>query len=66
MKIEADFTITIKLFDVFMSNDSSDEEIKEMVTQEGEKRLRYYLSGYLLDPEKKIINKEVSIKMKNN
>lgn len=66
MKIEADFTITIKLSDVFMSNDSSDEEIKERVTLEGEKRLRYYLSGYLLDPEQKIINKEVSIKIKNN
>jgi len=66
MKIDADFTITIKLSDVFMSNDSSDEEIKGRVTQEGEKRLRYYLSGYILDPEQKIINKEVSIKIKNN
>ena len=66
MKIEADFSITVKLSDIFMSGSVTDDEIKKRVIEEGEKRLRYYLSGYLLDPDNKIINKEISIKIKNN
>jgi hypothetical protein len=66
MKLEAEYTITIKLTDIFMSGSVTDDEIKTKVIEEGDKKLRYYLSGYLLDPDKKIINKDVTIKIKNN
>jgi len=66
MNIEADYTITIKLKDIIMSGPLTDQEINEKVIEEGDKKLRYYLSGFLSDPNKKIIDKQVSIKIKNS
>lgn len=59
--VEADFTITVKLGELFIMPNSTDDEIKEKLIEEGERRLRYYLSGYLFDPDRKFINKNVTI-----
>ena len=59
--VNADFTLTIKLGELFINPNSSDDEIELKLIQEGEKRLRHYLSGYLLDPDKKIILKNLEI-----
>ena len=59
--VNADFTLTIKLGELFINPNSSDDEIELKLIQEGEKRLRHYLSGYLLDPDKKVIDKKVTI-----
>ena len=61
MIIDTEFTITIKMSDMYLNDNLSEEERIESITKEGEKRLRYYLSGYLLDPDKKIIHKNVII-----
>ena len=60
MKIEATYTISIKLSEIFMSGNVTDVEIKKRVIEEGDKRLRHYLSGYLFDPDGKIIHKDVT------
>lgn len=62
MTIDAEFTIKIKMSGMFVTDKITGPEIKKMIQQEGEKRLRYYLSGYLLDPENKIIEKEINFK----
>lgn len=66
MTIDAEFTLKIKMPDMFVSPNITGPELKKMVQEEGEKRLRYYLSGYLLDPENKIIQKEINFKPKED
>ena len=64
MTIDAEFTVKIKMSDMFVNNNMSGQELRKFITEEGEKRLRYYFSGYLLDPENKIIDKDVKLKPK--
>lgn len=64
MIIDAEFTVKIKLPNMPLSNNVSGLELRQRIMEEGEKRLRYYTSGYLLDPDAKIIKKEVSYEIK--
>lgn len=61
MLVDADFTLTLKLKDFFINPTSTEMEIEEIVTKEGQKRISYYLSGYLSDPDNKIISKSITI-----
>ena len=51
---------------LIFSNNISGVEMKERLLQEGDKRLRYLTSGFLQDPEGKIISKEVTYKIKED
>lgn len=66
MVIDAEFTLKIKLNDLIVPSNISGFELKQRITEEGEKRMRYYASGYLKDPEGKVINKEVTYQIKEN
>lgn len=62
MIVDAEVSITIKLNDLYVHSKLTEEEIENTLLQEGEKRMRYYLSGYLSDPNRKVIDKKVIIK----
>ena len=64
MKFECEYILKVKL-DVYMPSDHSSTELQERIKEEGEKKLRYYLSGYLKDPDKKIITDEIKFELKN-
>lgn len=66
MVIDAEFTLKIKLNDLIVPSNISGFELKQRITEEGEKRMRYVASGYLKDPEGKVINKEVTYQIKEN
>lgn len=61
MILDTEFSLSVKITDMYISDNLSEEEKKDLLIKEGEKRLRYYLSGYLLDPENKVINKNIII-----
>ena len=65
MNIDAEFTIKIKMDNMFVNPKLNGHELKAQIMQEGEKRLKYYLSGYLLDPENKGNEYEDLIPKKN-
>lgn len=66
MQIDAEFVIKIKLTDITVPNNISGIELKKRLHEEGEKRLRYYTSGYLLDPDGKVITKDINYKIKED
>lgn len=66
MLIDAEFTIKIKMSDLYVKSDIIAPELRAKIIEEGEKRLRYYLSGYLLDPEGQIVKKDINFKIKQN
>ena len=66
MIVDAEFTIKVKISDMIVNHNTSGHELKLKVKEEGEKKLRYYLSGYLQDPNNQIISNEVSYKIKED
>jgi len=66
MLVDAEFTVKIKMTDLFVVSDLVPLDFRNKIIEEGEKRLRYYLSGYLKDPENKVIEKEINFKIKGN
>lgn len=66
MIVDAEFTFTVKIQNFPMSDGISWMEMKERLLQEGDKRMRYYTSGFLQDPEGKVISKDVTYKIKEN
>lgn len=61
MIVDAEFTMTIKISDFIVHSKLSEEERMKALIEEGEKRARYYLSGYLFDPNGKNMKKNVII-----
>jgi len=66
MQVDAEFTVKIKISDLVLPNNISAFELKKILHDEGEKRLRYYTSGYLKDPEGKVISKDINYKIKED
>ena len=66
MILDAEFIIKIKMSDLYMKSETIAPELRKKIIDEGEKRLRYYLSGYLSDPEGKIVEKDINFKIKQN
>jgi hypothetical protein len=64
MEVNAEFTMKIKINDFPFPNNISAQEVKKRVLEEGEKRLRYYTSGFLLDPEGKVVSKDIKFEIK--
>ena len=52
--------------DLIFANNVSGIEMRQRLLEEGEKRMRYFGSGYLQDPEGKVIKKEVTYEIKEN
>lgn len=61
MKKNVKFTLSVNLFNIFQYSNESDEHFEKRITEEGKKKLRYYLSGYLLDPNKKVFEERIEI-----
>lgn len=66
MIVDAEVSITVKLNGLYVHSKLTEEEIQKTLLDEGEKRIRYYLSGYLFDPNGKVIDKQVIIKNKKD
>ncbi len=66
MKVNAEFNIKIKINDFPFPNNISVHDVKKKLLEEGDKRLRYYTSGFLLDPEEKVITKDIKFEIKQD
>mgnify|MGYP003353859486 CR=1 FL=1 len=64
MRYDCEYTITIKLNNLDIQTGHTDEQLKQKIAEEGKRRINAYLSGYLFDPEKKIIFEETNFKLK--
>jgi hypothetical protein len=64
MFVDAQYTVTIKITDFFVNSQLSEEEIGELLIKEGDRRVSHFISGYLFDPENKIISRNVIINNK--
>lgn len=64
MKFECEYILKVKV-DVYIHPEHSSTELQEKIKEEGQKKLRYYLSGYLSDPDNKIITDEIKFELKN-
>jgi|LakMenE18May11ns_1017448.scaffolds.fasta_scaffold9902733_3 hypothetical protein len=60
MLVDVEYTVKIKISEYFVNPKLTEDEQIEVLTKEGDRRLSYFLSGYLFDPEKKIITKEIN------
>ena len=61
MEINCEYSLKVNL-QVIVADDCTKEEIDKRIEEEGKKKLRYFLSGYLLDPDKKVISDEIKFK----
>jgi hypothetical protein len=59
MKYEAEYTVKIKLEDITMRPDSTDQDLQEKITLLGRNNLKKFFEGVLLDPDKRIICEEI-------
>lgn len=59
MRYNCEYTITIKLENLDMPKEHTEEQLKKKISEEGKRGINFYLSGYLFDPEKKIIFDEI-------
>jgi len=66
MTVDAEFKLTIKINDMVVSNNISGFELKSKIMEEGEKRVRLLCSGFLQDPQGKVIHKDVTYVIKED
>jgi hypothetical protein len=66
MKVDAEFILKIKMTDLNFNNSISGMEMKQKLHEEGDKRLRLFAAGRLLDPEGKVISSEINYKIKED
>lgn len=63
---EISYSLEIKLSGFPRYLNETDEIFQERVREEGKKRLRYFLSGYLVDTDNKIIFEQINFDKLNN
>lgn len=66
MILDAEFTVKIKMENLVFPNNISAFELKSKLLQEGDKRMKYLVSGFLVDPEGKAVSQEVTYKIKED
>lgn len=66
MLVDAELIVKIKMSDFYVASDLVPADFRQKLIEEGEKRLRYYLSGYLKDNDNKVVEKEINFKLKEN
>jgi hypothetical protein len=59
MKYEAEYTVKIKLEDITMRPDTTEQDLQEKITLLGRNNLKKFFEGVLLDPDKRIICEEI-------
>jgi hypothetical protein len=64
MKYECEYTVTIKLDDVYMREGHSSDELNEKIMLLGKENLKRYFNQVLFDPNKKIIHEDTKFKLK--
>ena len=64
MKINCEYTLKIKVNEVILSDNINEDKLEEIIKQKGKEALRAYLSGYLFDPDKKIITEKITFEHK--
>lgn len=60
-KKDISYSLTIKMPSFIRYSNESDEDFAKRAKEEGKKRARNYLSGYLFDPENKTIFEKTSL-----
>lgn len=63
---EISYSLTIKMPGFHRYPSETDENFERRLKEEGKKRARYYLSGYLFDPDHKTIFEKGEFKRVNN
>jgi len=66
MTLDAEFTVKIKMENLIFPNNISAFELKKKLLEEGDKRMKYLASGFLVDPEGRAVSKDVSYKIKED
>ena len=62
---EISYSLKIKMPGFVRYINESDEDFEKRLRLEGKKRLTYYLSGYLFDPEHKTLFEEINYEKLN-
>jgi hypothetical protein len=60
-RINAEYTITVKVVDVMNTSIETEPDIDSMIKEEGRKLIRKYLNGELFDPENNVITEQIKI-----
>jgi hypothetical protein len=66
MKYIAEYTIKIKLEDVSMKKEHTEEEVTNKIIMIGRNSLKKFFNNELIDPDKKIICEEIIYELKKN
>jgi len=66
MKYDCEYTITIKLKDVYMRPEHSSDELREKIKLLGGENLKRYFNKVLFDPDKKVIYEDIKFKLKDD
>ena len=66
MILDAEFTVKIKMENLVFPNNISAFELKSKLLQEGDKRMKYLASGFLVDPEGRAVSQDVTYKIKED
>ena len=65
MKFECEYTVTIKLNDLYIGEGHSSDELRDEIIKRGREGLKKYFNGVLFDPDKKIILEDTNFKLKD-
>ena len=57
----AEYLVTVKVSDVMITTDETQEEVKEKIKQLGQEKLRKWVTGNMFDPEGLVINEDIKI-----
>jgi hypothetical protein len=57
----AEYTIKVKVYDVMITSDETDIEIKEKIKKVGQDKLFEWVSGTILDTENEVFIEDVKI-----
>lgn len=64
MIIDAEFTLKIKMENLDFPNNISAFELKKRLLEEGDKRVKFFSSGFLMDPEGRVVSQDITYKIK--
>ncbi len=66
MILDAEFTVKIKMENLVFPNNISAFELKKKLFEEGDKRMKFLASGFLVDPDGKAVSRDVNYKIKED
>lgn len=64
MIIDAEFTLKIKMENLDFPNNISAFELRKRLLEEGDKRVKFFSSGFLMDPEGRVVSQDITYKIK--